>query len=572
MTNYPIPAFPKSGLSLWFAASLAFAALYGGIELHFALSSPYVVEGNARVFLIWLQRFTNPALLPGDLIADYFETVTPWAYGQTYHLAAILGLTPLEFSRFLPIVLGVITAGYAFWFCFELFPVPSSAFIGSILLSQSMWFKDDLLSATPRAFLYPILTAFLYYSLRDNWFLIHICVFLIGTFYPPILLLVAGVIFLRLGRNLLHLRQAATAAAFSRRDLILSLTSLGLGLLVMLAYAWHQNTFGPIVTGAEARSWPEFSQIGRIPFFDDAHPWHFWFKGIHSGIKLSINPPLVAAALVLPWLIKAPDRFPLARAVNPQISILVDLTISSFAWFFIAHLLIFNLYLPSRYTQHSLKIILAAAAGIAITLLLDALRSSLSSRQSWQRFGIRAVTLGVWVMILFYPNLFWQGSFPDNNYVVGTSPPLYAFLQQQPLNTTVASLAGEADNVPIFGQRLTLVGEEYADPYDVGYYLRFRRRVVDLINAQYSPSLNVIRDFIHRYHINFWLLEKSAFEPGYISPKSWLWEYYTFAPEAISRLNSGGGTLALAAQVSACSVLTTDTLWLLDSQCLLNRP
>ncbi|MDZ7344870.1 MAG: hypothetical protein ONA90_10205 [candidate division KSB1 bacterium] len=59
--------------------------------------------------------------------------------------------------------------------------------------------------------------------------------------------------------------------------------------------------------------------------------------------------------------------------MTKNLSYLLQITVASLAMFFIAHLLLFRLHLPSRYTEHSLRIVTAIAAGITITLVIDAI-------------------------------------------------------------------------------------------------------------------------------------------------------------------------------------------------------
>jgi len=69
-----------------------------------------------------------------------------------------------------------------FGVCLEL-PVPTAGFIATLLLNQSLWMKDDLVSATPRAFVYPLFLAFLYY-LRRSLLPVCVAIALLGLFYP----------------------------------------------------------------------------------------------------------------------------------------------------------------------------------------------------------------------------------------------------------------------------------------------------------------------------------------------------------------------------------------------------
>ena len=74
----------------------------------------YVCQDDAREYVFWMQRFIDPELLPDDLIADYFQSITPSGYAALYQLMASFGITPLLLSKILPIFLGLIITIYVF--------------------------------------------------------------------------------------------------------------------------------------------------------------------------------------------------------------------------------------------------------------------------------------------------------------------------------------------------------------------------------------------------------------------------------------------------------------------------
>jgi hypothetical protein len=130
--------------------------------------------------------------------------------------------------------------------------------------------RDDLVSATPRAFIYLFFLAFLYYLLRRSLLLCLSAIALLGLFYPPFLFILAGILVLKLWRW----ERSRLRLSKNRLDYVFGATGLGLSLLLMLPYALNSSEFGPIVTGIEARALPAFSETGRIPFFDD-NPCYF---------------------------------------------------------------------------------------------------------------------------------------------------------------------------------------------------------------------------------------------------------------------------------------------------------
>lgn len=554
----------KKAMIFWFSLSLTFVASYALLALQKAFSSEYVVQDDARVYLIWMQRLLDANLFKGDLIADYFQSVTPWGYATFYKLMAAVGIPPLLVTKLLPMVLGLVATSYCFGVCLELLPIPMAGFISTLILNQSLWLHDDLVSATPRAFTSPFLLAFLYYLLRSSWMGTCAAIALMGLFYPLGVLLCAALLLLRLVTNF------AAKNSDLRRDSLVCVSGLVVGLVVILPYALSQSEFGPTVSDSLARTWPEFSSKGRIAFFNDANPWRFWFQGSHSGMRLGLNPPAIAAAFLLPILYRYRDRFSLVKQISTKIIVLPQLVLVSFGLFFLAHALLFKLYLPSRYTQHSLRIVMAIAAGIAIAVMLDALRhwySQLQGAKKFHRLLALLATALVAGIIVLYPSIFWKNNFPRSRYVVGSVPTLYEFLQKQPKDTLIASVADEGSNLPTFAQRQILVGREYSDPYHVGYYLQFRQRAKDLVKAQYSPDLAIVKNFIQTYGVDFWLLDSATFERSYVEDR-WLRQFQPEASEALVTLENKVKP-ALAQAIAPCSVFQNQYLVLLEAKCIL---
>jgi hypothetical protein len=178
-------------------ASLLFAAICGALGLKKAFRGEYVVQDDARQHVFWMQRFLEPELFPHDLIADYFQSVAPPGYPALYRLMARIGRHPLLFNKLLAAVLGPVTTAYCFGLCVQIFPIPATGFIAASQLNQNLWMTFDLVSATPRAFAYPLFLAFLYYLSRRSLLPCLAAIALQGLFYPRTAFISAGVLFLQ---------------------------------------------------------------------------------------------------------------------------------------------------------------------------------------------------------------------------------------------------------------------------------------------------------------------------------------------------------------------------------------
>ena len=230
-----------------------------------------------------------------------------------------------------------------------------------------------------------------------------------------------------------------------------------------------------------------------------------------------------------------------------------------------AHALLFKLHLPSRYTQHSLRILMALSAAIALTVLLDAILHLCNQRQTRQKVTAAVVTFAFFTALVFYPS--FVPYFPRAAYRTGRVPALYEFFQQQPKDILIASLAQEVDKLPTFSQRSILVGKQYAIPYHLGYYRQFRERVIDLICAQYSQDLKLVQSFIQKYRVDFWLLERTAFSPENVAEDDWIMQYHSAGTEALARLEQGT-VPALVSVMERCSVFQTTDFVVLEAECI----
>jgi hypothetical protein len=585
----PISETSRSQIIFWFCLSLTCAATFGLVGLQKAFSSEYVVQDDARQHVFWMQRFSDPELFPKDLIADYFQSIAQPGYKAIYQLAAATGIDPMVFNKLLPIVLGLIATGYCFAICLQLLPVPAAGFVSTLLLNQSLWLKDDLVSGTARAFVYPLFLAFLYYLLRRSLLPCLVALALQGLFYPSAILISAGILVVRGVRW----ERGRLRLSSDSRDYLFCATGLGVTLLVLLPLILESSKFGPATTVAEARTMPEFADEGRSRFFLNS-PFEFWLYADRSGFfpyEWSRLPyfyfPLLLLSLgvLLPYELRHPSRFPLVRQITNNISVLSQIALVSLGLYLAAHALLFKLYLPSRYTQYSIRILTALAGAIAAIVLLDAIflwagKGTHPQQPRRQIWGL-ALTALIGVALVFYPVLLQlTGSFlpSANSYVVGQLPEVYKFFLEQPKDTLIASLVLQTNELPTFTKRSILVSREHALPYHKGYYTQIRQRAMDLIDAQYSPDFNQVQRFIQKYGVDFWIVER-AYLAAYLSKNptkqqpppeldnQWLNQFPATA-EARRRWEQGS-VPALATVAERCSVLQAKNLVVLKATCII---
>jgi len=523
------------------------------------------VQDDARQHVFWMMRFVDRDLFPNDFIANYFQSAAPAGYSIFYKIAATIGIHPLFFHKILPFFLSLISTYYCFSIALEMLPVAMTGFIASLLLNQHMWMTDDLGSATPRAFVYPIFLAFLYYLLRRSLLPCLAAIGLMGLFYPPYALVAAGILVLRL----LGWENGRFCWSRDRTNYLFCTTGLGVVFLVMLPYALDKSEFGPTYTAAEAKQMPEFAADGRNAFFR-ANPKDYWLTGRGSGMfpQSLFTPVTHCASLLSPLLLVWRSHFPLAKQIQSSIWVLLQLFLASSAMFLAAHATLFKLYQPGRYTAYSLRFIVVFLSAIVLTSIVDGMLNW--AKENETSFGIKnlvaiVTTAIIAFVVVCYPSL--VENFPSVGYVEGKMPDFYQFFQQQPKDITIASIAGEADNLPTFSQRSVLVAKEYAVPYQKGYYSRYLQRINDLIRAQYTPDQAILQKFINQYGIDFWMLDRAALTLQYVKDYGWI-SVFDSTPEAMLSLKQGK-IPALASAMTSCAVFQNQVVVVLDASCIL---
>lgn len=548
--------------------SLLFALVYGCLAMQKGFSGDYVVQDDARHYLFWMERFRDAGAFPNDLIADYLQAIAPVGYKLLYRLASYGHLEPMWLAKVLPTGLGMVAAGYYYGLTLAIFPVPMAGVMASVMLSQHLWCTDDLVSASPRSFIYPLVIPLLFYFVRRRWGLSLLFLGLLALFYPPVALVattlyaVHGVAWQKLPvmwrcpwRVLMWGRCRVAIAA-------LTLTML----CILPTYLLSQD-YGPVVTMVQAHAIPEFQPSGRHSFFRTglSRYWLMLYGGHGAILKRTLFTPVTLAAALFLWPMGRCQRwFPSLKAVQPSLSVFAKLTLAAIIWFLLAYGVAFRLHMPGRYTSHCIQLAVPILAAIAWVSLLG---SGALHRRRLLSWG--AVVLVLLPLLFYYPLLL--KNFPKTLYMAGQEGPIYQYLQTQPQDSLVASLDYEADNIPTFAKRSVLLAAEYGTPFHLGYYRQIRQRAADLLIAHYAHDKATVKTFADTYGVDFWLVHRSAFSPGYLANhRYWSNNYQPLLQPAIDQLAQGQAGW-LHASLDQCAVVETTNFWLLSMDCVLGH-
>jgi hypothetical protein len=568
----------------WLSLSLIYAAIFGIWALRVVYASEYSIQDDARIHVTWLLKYIDPELFPNDLIADYYTDSLPYAYLGLYRLFAFLGIDAITVSKIIPPMIGVGLTIYSFLLAFEMLPVPLVGFLSAVFFNQLLWNYDRIITATPRAFGAFLFLATLYYFFKENRWLFLSMIFLLGGFYQVLLLPLGGVLFLQLFRWKNGLPRGLTT---NKKTLWLSLSGLGLILGILVYYALLPSPYGPTITKSQALGMREFQPGGRVQFFYFNpnlffDPSIFWLNNSRSGLTPDriLKPEILYLSFLLPLLISYSSFFPLVKLIHRKTTIIIQLVTVAFCLFILAHLTLFTLYLPNRYTfplQYATRLTTPLVLVIIVGAVLKQLQNWVISQKNSSKplslplFLSSGLAIFLSISLLLFPGLFLK----MKHYIIeGTEPQLYQFFSQQPKDTMIASLAYEASNIPSFAQRSVLVSREFSHPYELGYYDKFRERTLDLIKAQYNPNSPELKTFIDKYKVNYFLLEKEAFQPKYIKEslvkQDWL-QPFTKTLEPIQQQLEQGTIPVLSKTQKNCTVFEDQSFFVLDAKCILNE-
>ncbi|MEM9265015.1 MAG: hypothetical protein AAGA46_05785 [Cyanobacteria bacterium P01_F01_bin.13] len=553
----------------WFTGlvlSLLFAFAYGYLAMQKGFSADYVVQDDARHYLFWMERFQDPNAFPKDLIADYLQSIAPLGYKLLYRIASYCQLQPDWLAKVLPLFLGAISAGYYYSLTLAIFPVPMAGVMASVMLSQHLWCNDDVVSASPRAFIYPLLIPLLFYFVRRQWSMSLVFLGLLALFYPPVAM-VATTLYAAhaVTWRTLRVKWSRPWVTVHRGRLRVAIAATILTILCILPTYLTAHQFGPVVTLAQAHAMPEFQPSGRHSFFREglSRYWLVIFGGHGAILKRTLFTPatLVASLFLIPMRWRSYKLFSDLRAVRSSIHIFTCLTLVSLVWFVVAYAQAFRLHMPGRYTSHCIMLAVPILAAIAWTLLLAAI-----CRQMSPLTTPIAVLLIMVPLLFYYPLLLHK--FPKTLYLRGRAAPIYEYLHTQPQDTLVASLDYEADNIPIFAKRSILIAPEYATPFHLGYYRQIRQRAVDLLKTHYTNEQATFNRFSKQYGVDFWLVNKGSFSPEYLAHhRYWANNYQPLTQTIVEDIRQNQPSL-LQTHIERCTVAQTDHFWLASTACL----
>jgi hypothetical protein len=521
----------------------------------------WVVEDDVRITGFWAIRYVDPGVFRADPIAAYNQDIVPIGYRAIIELPARLGIDPIGLSTVLLVALGLVSALLGYRLATLLRPTPLAGVLGSMLVTCSYLVSP---SATPRGFGYVLLIAYLIVFLERRTWLMGLVLVAAALIYAP----VAGVC---VGMTLLlQVRRRGRRPTLAPRGELVPVAAMSMvcGVILLITVAsFDAGEWGPVVTRDVGQRMIEFGQSGRTAFFFDL--WQDrWLFGQHSGLFQTMLPLTIAGGALLPLLVVWRSGVSRTRETRP-LGFLVAMLAAAVVGWSVAHVFWLKLYMPARFTTTPFRLAAALATALLFAIVIERLlatrpRNGLLGVVRWSALGVTVAVLAFGAVV--YPLVQETGA---HVLAVGEDGALYEELRRAPKDSLVATLSPQAAYVPSFGHRSVLTGQEYAVPFHLGYYRRFRHRQTALLEAHYTADPARIGAFLRRYGVDYFLIESGAFEEEYFVTTPYLHQYDPATGRALRALRTG--TPVLQRLGTQCAVLRSSTRLLVDAHCIAAR-
>ncbi|MGY6637754.1 MAG: hypothetical protein ACXIUO_11505 [Erythrobacter sp.] len=552
---------PEVSLRVLLAATMLTCAIF--LANAFVVpGSAYAIQDDARQFLAWTARLTDIPALKGDLIADYWHSVTPRALRAFYGVLAMAGIPPLVLARLIPVALLLASAFFAFRAAMVLTRERAlAALVVAATVMALLVHEDSIFTSTARAFSPPLFLMFLDGLLRDKRWQVVLALGILAAVYPT----TALVGLTMLGFATLRLRQWPPFDTNPRALATVVIATLAVAAPI-LTLPGEVQRWEPVITIADALTMPNLGTPGGRSSIVPLEGTYPFLCSARVGILPEIVPcwatrwatPL-NALLLLPLLILGVGAARRAWRGEPRSPDIIYFwaVIAGAMWWAVATIFAFKLHLPARYPQRVLSILEWMAIGQMIGMWLD---QRFASEGASGRVRAAAVTL----MALFAVSF----ATPTPGIRRPLEPQAMEWLRASPATLQVGGLSSDLDFVPAITGRATHVTVEHAIPYHLTYFREIDRRLVATVEAFTTPDAAMLAGFVEAEGLDVLLVDRAFIESGDFPD-----DYAGVVPAAVAEGEArlAAAPSALQRKAKACAIIEGEAVWLLDAKCLAAR-
>ena len=508
------------------AAALG-ACTVASVLVSWRLLRPGVVSDDALVHQYWMWHWRDPQLFTDGLTADLRgSTRYPDGYEALFRLAThVTG--PITFGEWLGVALMALSGWLIFLIVREHTSWRPAAWIAAGLF-LALVDIHRFHGGFPRAFVHPVVLLTVLLALRHHHLRAALAAGAGALLYPPAGLLAVGVLLVS------AIRRHDRRLRLDRRRAAFALLALAVFAAAVLGPQLAAGGAPRVLTAAEARGYPEFGAHGPLHFFVPSTIEYL--KQNRSGFDLRADGSILALA-ALALLLFRPANL---RLLREEALALPVVALGAYA---VAQAVLFELYLPHRYT-YPLVAFFAIAVGVTIrptwmalwarprprlrafallsapfavaaaalyvfplgpteavsrTAVAVAAAGVVAAAAVAAGLGRRAPAIGGVVTGLTLIGLLLAGSDGLARGSPCPTRPVTRHLATLPKDAVIAGDPHDLKCLPATTRRAVVISTQLAPAYETEYFLAGRARMFATLRAYYGQSLAAIADLRTRY-------------------------------------------------------------------------
>ncbi len=494
---------PEKTKFIFYSFIISVIAAFSAIYLQWpAFFDPRIMNNDVKHSLYWFHQ--EPGLFQDDILTRYATMIQPIGFVWVYKILSLI-LDPVLASKFLPVVLFAFFAFFTYRLIHLILMDVDVSFFFIIFFIAAPIFWGAMVGGSARAFAWVFLVAFLYYVIGNKYLKSSVVLLLQSIFYPPVFLLSATTVLLRLAFDFFQPNKPLE----KKPGKYFSIIAVVLGVIILSSqYFLHADPqIGQPVSKQAAISNPAFYTGGRVPVFPEPGfllavsrsglPGNGWL----SGLKWTYgwNEKLAGMFLVLLLIILYVRR-------NKKVCLPREfffLFASSVVLYKSAYIFFPKLYMPARYLSFSIPLICFIAYTVFISPVF--LRFRQTQVQKILNFSV--------LLVLF---IFLKANQGIGLERLDLSQALIDYIKNVPSNALIAAHPQLADGIPVLAQRKVLINQELSIPLLDPYWNEVTSRTEDFFDAYYADSWAQLKHFFSKYKIDYLIVDTRHFEQEYL--------------------------------------------------------